>query len=64
MSARFAFLKDNEDGTWNAVIVGNVVNGAGEVLDALLMRPKSEIDAYVAAQLGQDHETVAPQMRH
>lgn len=54
MSERFAFLKDHENGTWSAVIVGNVIDGKGEVLDALLEKSKREIDAYVATWLGRE----------
>lgn len=58
MDQRVAFVKKNPDGTWNAVIVGNIVDGRGEVLDARLFKPKEEIDAFVAEQIPHNRETV------
>lgn len=49
---RYAFYKDNQDGTWSAVIVGNVVNGSGEVLDARLNWQRGALEEWVRDQIG------------
>lgn len=49
---RYAFYKDNKDGTWSAVIAGNVVDGCGEVLDARLSLPRDELEEWVRQEIG------------
>ena len=57
---RYAYLRDNNDGTWGDVIVAKVGEGKGEVIDALLGKPKPEIDAYVEKWLGPHTRHVWP----
>lgn len=52
MSEKYAFYKDNKDGTWSAVIVGNVMNGKGDVLDARIGWQKPALDEWVRDQIG------------
>jgi hypothetical protein len=61
MSECFAFYKDNGDGTWSAVIVGNVVNGSGEVLDARIGWQKPALDEWVRDQIGPTKTVWRPQ---
>lgn len=56
MSQKYVFYKDNKDGTWSAVIVGNIVNKQGEVLDARLNWHKDALEEWVRDQIGETEE--------
>ena len=56
LSEKLAFYKDNGDGTWSAVIVGNIVDKKGEVLDARLNWQKPALDEWVSDQVGTHHQ--------
>lgn len=52
MTDRLVFMKRLDDSKWGCVLVGNVINGQGEVLDAGIFATEDEADAWRAMKLG------------
>lgn len=61
---RYAFMKDLGDGRWSVAIVGNVVNGTGELLDFNVLPSKEDADAWRIKKIGNGQSVYTAPTNH